>query len=91
MFSGVDAKVGEGVGEALHLSTVVVDTEVILNEAPEGGIDVEGAVFMVVEKVVLQGQPGIVSHVDALPGDVLQVGGDGVVDPRFDDAVHLVP
>jgi hypothetical protein len=41
------------VGEALHLPTVVVDAEIVLNEAPEGGIDVEGASFMVVEKVVL--------------------------------------
>jgi hypothetical protein len=49
----VDAEVGEGVGEALHLSTVVVDGKVALNEALKGGIDVEGAGFTVAEEVVL--------------------------------------
>jgi hypothetical protein len=78
------------VGEALHLLTVVVDAEIALNEAPEGGIDVKGASFMVVEKVVLQGQPGVVSHVAALLGDVLQGRGDGSPDPRLDDVVHPV-
>jgi hypothetical protein len=49
----IDIEVGEGVGEALDLLIVVVDSEVTLNEAPEGGIDVEGMGFMVAEEVVL--------------------------------------
>jgi hypothetical protein len=36
----IDAKVGEGVGEALHLPIVVIDAEVTMNEALEGGVDV---------------------------------------------------
>jgi hypothetical protein len=31
------------------------------------------------------------SHVAALLGDILQVRGDGVIDPLLDDAIHLVP
>jgi hypothetical protein len=70
------------VNEALHLSTVVIDAKVAaLNEAPKGGIDMEGMGFMIAEEVVLQGQPGVTSRVTTLPGDVLQVGGDGVIDP----------
>jgi hypothetical protein len=87
----VDAEVGEGVDEALHLPTVVVDAEVALNEASKGGIDVEGTSFMVVEEVVLQGQPGVMSHVAALLGDILLVRGDGAPDPQLDDTVHPVP
>jgi hypothetical protein len=43
----VDAEVSEGVGEALHLLTVVIDVEVALNKALKGGVDVEGAGFTV--------------------------------------------
>jgi hypothetical protein len=87
----IDVEVREGVGEALHLPIVVVDAEVALNEAPKGGIDVEGAGFAVAEEVVLQFQPGVVSRVTAMPGYVLQVRGDSVPDPRLDDVVHPVP
>jgi hypothetical protein len=51
--SDVDAEVGEGDSEALHLLTVVVDTEVAQNEAPEGGVDVEDTNFTIAEEVVL--------------------------------------
>jgi hypothetical protein len=67
----IDVEVREGVGEALHLPIVVVDAEVALNEAPKGGIDVEGAGFAVAEEVVLQFQPDVVSRVTAMPGYVL--------------------
>jgi hypothetical protein len=49
----VNTEVGEGVNEALHLPVIVIDTEVALNEALEGGVDVEGAGFTVVKEVVL--------------------------------------
>jgi hypothetical protein len=52
---------------------------------------VEGVGFTVAEEEVLQGQPGDTSCVTVLLGDVLHVGGDGVVDPRLDDNVHSVP
>jgi hypothetical protein len=71
MVSDVNVKVGEGVSEALHLPIVVVDAEVMLNEALEGGIDVEGAGFLVAREVVRLVQLGIVSHVAVLSGDVL--------------------
>jgi hypothetical protein len=89
--SDVDAEVSEGVSKGLHLLTVVVDAKVTLNEAPEGGIDVEGAGFMVAEEVVLYGHLGIASRLTALPGDILQVGRDGVIDPQLDNVVHPVP
>jgi hypothetical protein len=41
----------------------------------------EGVGFTAVEEVVLQGQPGVVSHVAPLPSDILLVGGDGALDP----------
>jgi hypothetical protein len=49
----VNTEVGEGVNEALHLPAIVIDTEVTLNEALEGGVDVEGTGFTVVKEVVL--------------------------------------
>jgi hypothetical protein len=67
----IDAKVGEGVGEALHLLIVVVDAEAALNKAPEGGVDVEGSSFANAEEVVFRGQPGVASRVAMLPGDAL--------------------
>jgi hypothetical protein len=63
--------VGEGVIEALHHSAVVVDAEVALDEAQEGGVDVEGTSFTIAEEVVLQSQPGVTSHVATLLSDVL--------------------
>jgi hypothetical protein len=69
--SDINTEVGEGVNDALHLQTVVVDAEVTLNEALDGGINVDSVGFMVTEEVVLLGQPGIASHVVMLPGDVL--------------------
>jgi hypothetical protein len=79
--SDIDVEVSEGVSEALHLSTVDVDAKLTQNEAPEGGVNVEGAGFVVAMEVVLQGQPGVTSRVAALPSDILQVKGDGVMDP----------
>jgi hypothetical protein len=67
----INVEVGEGVGKALHLPTVVVDAEVALNKALKGGVDVEGVGFVVAEKMLLQCQSGVVSHVAVLPGDVL--------------------
>jgi hypothetical protein len=52
---------------------------------------VEDASFADAEEVVIQCQPGVTSRVVALPRDVLQVRGDGALDPRLDDAIHLVP
>jgi hypothetical protein len=77
----IDAEIGEGVDEALHLLTVVVDAEVALNEALEGGVDVKGAGFTVAEEVVLQCQSGVMSYVAVLLNDVLQVRGDGAPAP----------
>jgi hypothetical protein len=67
----IETEIGEGVGKALHVPTVVIDSEVTLNEALEGGIDVEGAGFMVTEEVVFEGQPGVASHMAASLGDIL--------------------
>jgi hypothetical protein len=52
---------------------------------------VEDASFADAEEVVIQCQPGVTSRVVVLPRDVLQVRGDGALDPRLDDAIHLVP
>jgi hypothetical protein len=52
---------------------------------------VEDASFTDAEEVVIQCQPGVKSRVVALPRDVLQVRGDVALDPRLDDAIHLVP
>jgi hypothetical protein len=67
----VDVEIGEGVDEALHISTIVVDAEVALNEALKGGVDVEDVSLAVVEDVVLYCQPGVASHVAALSDDIL--------------------
>jgi hypothetical protein len=59
----VDAEVREGVSEALHLSTVVIDAKVVLDEALEGGVNVEGVGFTIAKEVVLQSQPSVASHI----------------------------
>ena len=47
---------------------------------------------MVVEELLFEAEPrGTSSHAIALVDDVEEVGGDGVEDPRDDDAVHTGP
>lgn len=50
-----------GVRHALHLSAVLGDREVTLGEEPEGGIEVDGMGLPVIEKLGLEGKPGLAS------------------------------
>jgi hypothetical protein len=52
------AKVGERVGEALHLAAIVVDGEGALGERAELGVDDHGARRAVVEELLLKAEPG---------------------------------
>jgi hypothetical protein len=51
------ANVGERVGEILELSAVVADGEVALRSVAEVGLELDGAVLLVVAEEVLDGIP----------------------------------
>jgi hypothetical protein len=73
------AKVGERVGEALHLAAIVIDGEGALGERAELGVDEHGARRVVVEELLLKAEPGDPgSDTVAVMDDIEQVGGDGV-------------
>jgi hypothetical protein len=50
-----------GVRHALHPSAILGDREVTLGEEPEGGIEVDGMGLPVIEKLGLEGKPGLAS------------------------------
>jgi hypothetical protein len=49
----IDAEVGEGVDEALHLEAVVVHIEIALNKVLEGGLDMEGLRLLIADEAIL--------------------------------------
>jgi hypothetical protein len=52
---------------------------------------VERLSLQVPEELVLEGDPSLVIGALPLTGDILELDDEGVVDPREDQAVHLVP
>jgi hypothetical protein len=76
------AKVGEGVGDPLHLAAVLVDGEGPLGESAKLGVEEHDARLAVVEELLLDVKPGGASKEAVVLVDVVQqVGGDGVENP----------
>jgi hypothetical protein len=55
------------------------------------GVEVEGASLVVVEELLLEGNPKLLSSVVAGASGLLEVDGDGDEQPRQVHAVHQVP
>jgi hypothetical protein len=54
-------------------------------------VEVECPSLPVPEELLLEGEPSLVSGALLVVNDVLELDGDGVVEPREDHTVHLVP
>jgi hypothetical protein len=85
------AEVTERVRHALHLAAVLVHGEVPLREQVELGVKVQGASVPVPEELVFEGEPHLTSRVRLVADDVLELDGDGSVEPGEDHRVHQGP
>jgi hypothetical protein len=85
------AEVGQGVGHALHLATVVTHREVTLDEIAEHGIEVKRVHFVVADELVLYHALALARSDAVLLGDVLKLTSDRAEDPRLDDNLHAIP
>jgi hypothetical protein len=62
-----------------------------LREQVELRVEVERASFPVPEELLLECDPRLVSRALLVADDVLELDGDGAVEPREDHAIHMVP
>ena len=86
------AEVGKRVCHGLHFPAEIINGEGSLAGGAELGVEEHGAGFAVVEEVLLVAKPRCSSaDAIALVNNVEKVGGDGVEDPRDNDAVHVGP
>lgn len=70
---------------------LVGDGQVALDKGAELGVEEEGAGLAVAEELVLDGKPDRAGGGAGRHHRVGEVVGEGVVDPRPDDAVHPRP
>jgi hypothetical protein len=82
------AEVTEGVHHALHLAAILPHRVILLRELVELGVEVEGLSVPVPDELFLEGEPCMSAHVCLVADDVLQLDGDGVVEPREHHTVH---
>jgi hypothetical protein len=82
------AEVAERVSQALHLAAVFSHGEVPLSEQVELGVEVECPCLPIPEELVLESEPRLACSVRLIADDVLQLNGDGVMEPREDNDVH---
>jgi hypothetical protein len=91
----VPAKVAEVVSHPLHLAAIVIDTQITLHEEPKLCVEVEGVRLAVVEELLLEGNPkllsGAVAAVIAGTSGLREVDADGAKQPRQDHAIHPAP
>jgi hypothetical protein len=85
------AEIAERVSQALHLAAVFSHGEVPLREQVELGVEVERPRIPIPEELVLESEPRLACSVRLIADDVLQLNGDGTVEPREDNAVHEAP
>jgi hypothetical protein len=85
------AEVGQGVGHALHLATVVAHRGIALNEVAERGVEVKRTCFTVADELVLDCVPEFPRSDVVLLADVLKLVGDCAEDPGEDDGLHAIP
>ena len=85
-------KVSEGVSHALHLPTVVIDTEISLGEIAKFSVKKQRPGLTVPKELLRNPEPGHTSC-DAVVrvDDIEELGRDAVEDPRDDHAIHAVP
>jgi hypothetical protein len=85
------AKIAERVSQTLHLAAVFSHGEVPLREQVELGIEVERPRIPIPEELVLESEPRLACSVRLIADDVLQLNGDGAMEPREDNVVHEAP
>jgi hypothetical protein len=81
----------ERVCHALHVAAVLVHREVPLREQVELGVEVQGASVPVPEELLFKGEPRLTARVRLVADDVLELDGDGSVEPGEDHGVHQGP
>jgi hypothetical protein len=84
-------EVAERVRHALHLAAVLVHREVPLREQVELGVEVQGASVAVPEELFFKGEPRPTTRVHLVADDVLELEGDGSMEPGEDHGVHEGP
>jgi hypothetical protein len=84
-------EVAERVSQALHLAAVFSHGEVPLREQVEPGVEVERPRIPIPEELILESEPRLARSVRLIADDVLELNGDGVVEPREDNVVHEAP
>jgi hypothetical protein len=82
------AEIAKGVHEALHLVEVLPHREVPLGELVELGIEGKGPSVSVPEEMFLESEPCLAARVRLVADDVLELDGDGVVEPREHHGVN---
>jgi hypothetical protein len=85
------AEVAEGVRHALHLAAVLPHGVIPLRELVELGVEVEGPSVLVPEELFLEGEPRLRARVCLVANDVLELDGDGTMEPREHHTVHQPP
>jgi hypothetical protein len=85
------AEITERDRHALHLAAVFFHEEFRLREQVELDIEVERSSLPIPEEMVLESEPRLTGGVRLITHDVLQLDGDGAVEPRDDHAIHLDP
>lgn len=90
--------VGDGVAEltasvshSLETSTVVVHAEVTLDKCVKFSREVDGALFLVAEEHLLEGETDEACVTVRLNDGLQEVGGDGPIEPREHDTIHPSP
>jgi hypothetical protein len=82
------AEIAEGVRQALHLAAVLSHGEVPLRELVELVVKVKVPSVPVPEELFLESEPRLTARVRLVADDVLELDGDGVVEPREHNGVH---
>jgi hypothetical protein len=81
----------ERVRHALHLTVVLVHGEVPLREQVELGVEVQSTSVSVPEELSFEGEPRLMTRVHLVADDVLELDGNGSVEPGEDHGVHQGP
>jgi hypothetical protein len=82
---------GRGSSKALHLAAVLPHGEVLLGELVELGVEVKSPSVSVPEKLFLESEPRMASRVRLVADYVLELNGDGAVEPGEHHGVHQGP
>jgi hypothetical protein len=85
------AELGEGGGHRLEVAIVVGDVQGTLAEVAKLCLEEECAGLLLAEELVLEIAPGAMSGELSQHQRLLQVVGDGAINPCQDDAVRLYP